>query len=141
MGNPTPTEFKQLRESFDGQDHFMRGSAVFGKAGSRHAERVENISVTDPWSLNDKQVRLLLQQVFPKFGTSETQRKRAGRWMAIIQRYFRMGFTANRIAMQLHEPTKRVEDTVRRIRRAAAGLCTSGKPRTNTRGRPKRQPH
>jgi hypothetical protein len=139
MGNPTPTEFEQLRESFDGEDHFMGGSAVFGKAGSRHAERVANISVTDPWSWNDKQVCSLLQQVFPNFRTSETQRKRAGRWMYIIYRYFRMGFTANRIAMVLHEPTKRVEDTLRRIRKAAAGLRTTGKPRTHTKGRPKRQ--
>src|SRR5258708_6371390 len=145
MGNPTPTEFKQLRESFDGSDQFMRGSAVFGGARSRHTARVASISITDPWSLDDEQVRLLLLKVFPRafrkpgMKISRTQRKRARQWMAIIQWYFRQGLTANRVALRLRQEEKRVEDTVRRMRRAAAGLRTTGKLRT-TRGRPKSQP-
>ena len=36
--------------------------------------------------------------------------------------------------------TKKIEDTIRRIRKAASGLRTTGKSRTNTLGRPKAQP-
>src|SRR2546425_10132935 len=77
MGNPTPTEFEQLRQSFDGSDHFMRGgAAVFGKAGGHHNNRIANMHLTDPWAFDDKQMRLLFQRVFPNIDTkreTETQ--------------------------------------------------------------------
>jgi len=157
MGNPSQKDFGGLRRVFDGNDQVMRGVSTHGKARSRHAERVANISITDPWFLNDEQVRLLLLKVFPRafpkpgMKINRRQRKRARLWMLIIQLYFREGRTAGRIAMRLYakrvrkkfellkhpkrartlaQEEKRVEDTIRRIRKAAAGLRTTGKPRT-----------
>ena len=157
MGNPSQKDFGGLRQIFDGNDRVMRGVSTHGKVGSRHAERVANISITDPWSLDVEQVRLLLLKVFPKafpkpgMKRDRRQRKRARLWTLIIQHYFREGRTAGRIAMRLYakrvrkkfellkhpkrartlaQEEKRVEDTIRRIRKAAAGLRTTGKPRT-----------
>jgi len=143
MGNPTPTEFEQLRKSFDGSDKYMRGAAIFGKAGGHHNKRIANTHLTDPWAFNDEQMRLLFQRAFPNINTrreTEVQHKRALQWMFIIYRWFRRGQTANRVARAMGTNAKQVEDTIRRIRRAAAGLRTTGKPRTNTRGRPKKRP-
>jgi hypothetical protein len=109
MGNPTPSELKQLRKRFfDGSDQFMNGSAVFGKAGPHHDKRIANMHLTDPWAFDDEQMR--------------------------------RGQTASRVARAMGTNAKQVEDTIRRIRKAAAGLRTTGKPRTNTRGRPKKRP-
>jgi hypothetical protein len=144
MGNPTPSELKQLRKRFfDGSDQFMNGSAVFGKAGPHHDKRIANMHLTDPWAFDDEQMRLLFQRAFPNINTkreTKTQHKRALQWMNIIYRWFRRGQTASRVARAMGTNAKQVEDTIRRIRKAAAGLRTTGKPRTNTRGRPKKRP-
>lgn len=154
MGNLKPQDYPKLRQIFDGDD--LRnggGMSTGGNHRSGHAERIANIAEKDPWAFNDDQVRQLLLKVFPrafpKTGVriSQTQRKRASLWWTIIRLYFRMGYTAGRVATRLNvegvreikplKPPKsgrwkhkHIEDTVHRIRKAAAGLRTTGKPRT-----------
>jgi hypothetical protein len=147
MGNPTKDDMGQLRGLFDGSEPFMtgRGISVHGKAGSGHDERMRRVPA---WTRNDKMVNVVLTRAFPYMSTNEAQTKRAGRWAFIIYTYFRVGWTAGRIAADLsaHKigesapkvSEKQVEDTIRRIKRVAAGLRTTGKSRTGRIGRPKR---
>jgi hypothetical protein len=151
--------FSRLRASVDSNDHFMHGHDERGGARASHAARFKRGS--DNWALNDEQVRLLLLRSFPNMNTErETteQRRRMLTWVTVIQWYFREGKTAGHIAMRLNErrtriwklkhpkraelrfkkQTKRVEDTIRRIRKAAAGLRTDGKTRSSARGRPRK---
>lgn len=135
--NPQRLDFKQLRQVFDGNDQFMQGVSVRGSPRSGNAARAATAQVKDSWAFDDERVRLLLMRVFPK--KWEKQHKRAALWMKIINEYFRMGLTANRIAFELKRKPKYIENVVRRIRRAAAGVRTDGKPRTGKpRGRPKK---
>jgi len=153
-------DYSLLRGSIDGNDPFMRGFDARGAGRSGNQKRAGEAVEKYPWAFDDAQVRVLLLRAFPKMGSSETQKKRALRWVFIIVHYFRMGQTANRVGMQLfakkvrkYKPLKhpkrglaafkkevrRVEDTVIRIRRAAVGLRTDAKPRSGTKGRPRKQ--
>ncbi len=135
MGNPTRQDFEQLRRVVDGNDQFMRGSSVAGKARSRHAERMAR---TPEWVHSDLQVRQLLLTVFPKLETDERQRKRAATWILMIQYYFRMGLTQGRIAINTGWTLLKVNRLIHRIRSAAAGLrADTRKPRSGRRGRPR----
>src|SRR5882762_3942747 len=150
--------FRRLRASIDSNDQFMRGHSEGGGARASHAARLKRHA--DAWALDDEQVRLLLIRSFPNINTereTEEQRKRIRFWLSIVQWYFREGTTAAGIAMRLHakrtrkwklkhpklgdarlkKQIKRVEDTIRRIRKAAAGLRTDGKTRSDTKGRPR----
>jgi hypothetical protein len=122
----------------DGDEHYMEGCSVFGKAGSGHDERLRRIYTDEPWALDDEQVRGLLLRVFPKWETDERQRTRAARWHTIILSYWRMGNVALQIAMRLKVPLKTVEEVIRRIRKAQAGLNTKGESRKRM-GRPRKK--
>jgi hypothetical protein len=148
MSNPTREQFSALRGSVDGNDNFMRGSAVFGNPHS--GNRLRNTR-TPIWALNDRMLRQVLLRAFPKMETNRTQERRALLWLEIIYNFYRRGLPSRKIAMELFSdegrkkrpwlrsanPEKYVEDTVRRITRVAAGLRTTGKPRTKNKGRPK----
>ena len=130
--------YKQLRKKFDGADSFVDGGhTVGGKPSTSHTERVAK---TPEWANDDEQVRLLLLKVFPKLETDEKQRARAAKWAQFIHLYFRMGWTASRIALELRVTTKYVEDTVYHIRRAVNGKrADTGEQRgIRPRGRPRK---
>jgi hypothetical protein len=148
MSNPTPEQFSRLRKSFDGNDQFMHGCSIGGNPHSGNRQRAMN---PPEWSVNNKLVREVLLRAFPKMETNRTQERRALLWLEIIYDFYRRGLPSTKIAMELFSdegrkkrpwlrssnPEKYVEDTVRRITRVAAGLRTTGKPRTNNKGRPK----
>ena len=105
------------------------------------------------WAVNNDLLRQVLLRSFPRMWTNETQLRRALLWMEIIYLFFRRGLPAKAVAMRLFNndyaeekrpwlasanPEKYIEDTVRRIRRTATGLRSTGKPRSNTKGRPKK---
>lgn len=131
------SDFKQLRKKFDGSESFMnRGHQIIKSAGAtRHAERV---SKTPDWVHDDQRVRELLLRSFPKLATDPLQRKRAGRWMQVIQLYFRMGWTWAKIAEEMGESPRKIESTIQKIYNVAAGRRSDGKQRSvRSPGRPK----
>jgi len=149
MSNPTPEQFEQLRRRFDGSDQFMRGCSVSGNPRSGNRMRAMN---PPAWAVNDRLLRQVLLRAFPELNSNKTQYCRALLWLEVIYNLYRLGLPANDIAMELFSdpglrkrpwlrrsanPEKYVENTIRRINKVAAGLRTTGKPRTNTRGRPK----
>jgi|SRR5215472_15534580 len=149
MSNPTPEQFSRLRKHFDGSEPFMvHGCKVRGGPHSGNRIRATN---PPEWATNHRLTRQVLLRAFPKLDSNKTQERRALLWLEIIYNFYRRGLPASYVAMELFSdegrkkrpwlqsanPQKYVEDTVRRIARVAAGLRTTGKPRTNTKGRPK----
>lgn len=154
---------RQLLRHVDFEETFMRGHAVGGTPEASHQTRMAR---TPTWALTDDRVRELLRKVFPKMDSDPTQRERALRWVHIIYYYFRAGWTTNMIAgdmaMNICRGTaeefgacekrqrRLVKKAIYRIKKAAAGLRTTGKPRTRKpkkerprtgrpRGRPKKE--
>jgi len=149
MSNPTTPEFEQLRRRFDGSDQFMRGCSIGGNPRSGNKIRAMK---PPQWAVNDRLLQQVLLRAFPKLHSNKTQERRALLWLEVIYNFYRCGLPANQIALELFSvyglrkrpwlrlstnPEKYVENTIRRITKVAAGLRTTGKPRTNTRGRPK----
>jgi len=149
VSNPTPEQFSELRKHyFDGGDQIMRGLSIGGSPRSGNRIRAVN---PPEWAVNNDLLREVLLRAFPKLETNETQYRRAILWVEIIHRFFRCGHPASLVAMELFSeeglakrpwlrassnPEKYVENTVRRMRRIAAGLRGTGKPRRGARGRP-----
>ena len=87
----------------------------------------------------DKLHREVMLRAFPKMETNERQRQRALLWLEIIILFFRRGKPARYVAGELFSDEGRkkrpwlrstnqekyVEDTIRRIRRTAAGRRTN----------------
>jgi len=112
-------DFQQLRQLFDGADSFMNGGHTYGKVASRKR-------AVPLWARSDEAVRKLVLRSFPKLLTNPTQRRRAGRWLRIIYLFFRLQWTHGWIAAELRMTPRNVRDTIRSIKRAAAGLRANG---------------
>ena len=126
---------KALLDFFDGKDHFMTGHDVRGKPSSTWSKRVRSLP---RWISDDKLIQELLLKVFPKLKTDSRQRERAGRWLRVIQLYFRTALPARSVAEELRISEKTVYDTELRINRAVKGLRTTGRQKTTGKpGRPK----
>ena len=128
----------QLRKVFDGNDQFVSGGHQIVKSAgaTRHADRVSKIP---EWSLNDEQVKALLLKSFPKLATDAKQRERAGRWLQIIQLYYRMAWTEKKIAEELNMSIDRVRYFIRAIKWASEGKRALDGEQRNKKpvGRPK----
>lgn len=98
---------KQLRQSVDGNESFMNAFLIGRKR--RYTRK------RPPWVTDDVFVAALLRRAFPHAG----HRKKAGRWMRIIQLYYRLGYTCRQVAEELGEPMWRVRFTINDIRVAA----------------------
>lgn len=129
--------YDQLRKKFDGADSFVSGGHIVRGGGqTRHTERLAR---TPEWVNDDAQVRAFLLRIFPKLADNDTQRKRAARWLAVLNSYHRMGKTSKEVAQELSMTEGNVEVIVCRINRAIKGLRTdTGKPKQGKRGRPKK---
>jgi hypothetical protein len=128
--------FQELRDiGFSGSDQFMnRGHRIINSnrafAGPKRRKA--------KWAMNDDAVQALLLQTFPKLETSESQRRRAGRWARIIQLYYRLGLSYGHTAAEMKVTTRYVRTLLRNIRRAAAKRPCAGAPVYGRRGRPKK---
>jgi hypothetical protein len=111
---------KGLRRSFESNDSFITGHQV-KRIRSLHDGR----KVPD-WSTNDEAVRNLLLRSFPKLAINELQRKRAGRWMRVIQLYFRSKKSRRETADEMGESENVVRMLVRSIKLAQKGWRTNG---------------
>lgn len=126
---------KSLLEVFDAKDSFMKGHDVRGKPSSTFTRRSHNLPL---WIRDKKAIQELLLKVFPKLRTDPRQQERAGRWARVIQLFFRFPLPARMVAGEMGISEKMVYDIALRIKRAAAGLRTTGRPRTAGKpGRPK----
>lgn len=102
-------DLKQLRKKIDGDDPFMSHGYEIKKIRTRE-------KVAPVWVTSDVKLRKLLNEVFPKWRTEATQRKRAARWAAIITLFYRMGMSKAQVAAELKTtPTviNRVLQTIR----------------------------
>jgi len=121
--------FKQLRKKLDGKDPFMTGGhGIIKSTGrSQHNARLQRTPV---WATDDKEIQKLLLRSFPKLWIDPVQWERAGRWMRIIQLYFRAGLTSGHIAEEMHLTDKKVRKIISRIRNAAK-FRPRGRPKKN----------
>lgn len=143
----------KLLQKIDFEETFMQGHAVGGALEPRHQKRLAEATPT--WALNNEQVQALLRKVFPKMDSDPGQHERAAKWASIIYEYFRYSLSAGAIANEIcrdadklsrmdkkefdacvERQRKLVKKTIYRIKKAAAGFRTTGKPRTR---KPKKQ--
>jgi hypothetical protein len=89
------------------------------------------------WAHDDKQIQQLLLRSFPRMHTNSKQRKRAGRWLRVINLYWRQQWSRGDIAAELGLKYNIIKNLIRAIRRAAAGRRSdTGKPIGKQKGRP-----
>lgn len=88
------------------------------------------------WATDDVFIRGMLLGAFPKLAANLPQRRGAGRWMRVIQLYFRSKKTSRETAEEMAEGETVIRRVIERIRLASKGLRDSGKPYGSKRGRP-----
>jgi len=128
---------KKLRQSLDSNDTFMGGGhqIVKPRTYKSHVRRQ-----TPSWVFKDSEVQKVLLRSFPKLKTNAKQRDAAARWAAVINLFFRLGYTDTQVAQELGTSPLKIECVVRSIRRASQGLRTDGRGLLGARkrGRPKK---
>src|ERR1700719_4810332 len=111
---------KQLVRSLDYNECFMtRGHQIV------HARTYKR--KVPAWTLKDKEVQKVLLRAFPKLATDDNQRESAGRWVWVIQLYFRLGYTRGQIADELVTTTERIKGVIRSIYRVSEGRRADGR--------------
>lgn len=125
-------DYEQLRQHLDSNDPFMsRGHSIIKiRKGWRKKQVPE-------WATNDRSIQALVLRSFPKLKSDNEQRRRAGRWVRVINLYFRMGWTRGQIADELETTPTIIRSIVQAIRRVAAGRKANG---TGYLGAPKGRP-
>jgi hypothetical protein len=119
----TNGELRALR-IFAGSDSFMKGGhQIINSNRARVGPKRKDAD----WAKSDKQVQKLLLRVFPKMAADEKQRMRAGRWLRVIQLYYRSGYSYGDAAIEIGINKKVVSDILCRISRALRGRPCSGK--------------
>lgn len=107
----------------------FNGFQVQDKRRASHQARL--LRPIPSWVQNDRRIQDLLLKMFPRMRDRRTKHyKSAKRWAPIIYLYFRNGQSATEIGEALGIPSKLVKKALYRIRKAAAGFRTTGKPRT-----------
>jgi hypothetical protein len=127
-------DFEQLRTKFDSQDGFVSSGHQIKKIRTREKE-------IPLWATNDKETQQkVLLRAFPKLLTDSVQRKRAGRWAAVLVLFYRMNMTKSRIASELKISPASVNSILQRARRVAKGISANNSgPHGRPIGRPKKQ--
>jgi hypothetical protein len=125
--------FNELRHKIAGSDQFMSGHQLINPRA-----RTGGISRRVPeWTKSDSKVQKLLITSFPHHQTNQLQRERMARWLAVIYYHFRLQMSVGGVAGVAKDRGIKIVDvkgTIKRIRRAGAGLNTAGKqrrPQTN----------
>ena len=117
-------DLRKLRKKMDANDPFLAGGHQIVKARTREKE-------IPAWANNNVETQKLLLKAFPKLRLSNSQRRSAARWGAIISMFYRMNWTYSQVAEELSTSPKAVERILYRIRRVAKGSTK------HSRGRPK----
>src|ERR1700693_564372 len=98
---------------FDRMQTFERGEASRGRRNPPE------------WASDNEKLQTLLKTEFPLMDglhKTDAQRAKAGRWAAIIYKYYRAGQMLAEIAADLHIPEASVKSTMTRIRAAGDAL-------------------
>ena len=119
-GHDSAAVMKGLRSAFDGNSTFMTGHQI-KRIRSLHDGRK-----VPAWSTDDEAVRKLLLRSFPKLATNKLQRDRAGRWMRVIQLYFRGKKSSSEVAEEIGTSRNAVKMLVSHIKLAQKGQKTNG---------------
>ena len=124
MGNLRDTS-RELRDlGFSGTDQFMQGGhQIINSNRANAGPKRKNAD----WAADDRIVQYLLLSVFRKLTTDQKQRERAGRWMRVIQLYFRSGLSYGDVAAEMNLPKRTVEYLVRSIHRTRIGRRADGR--------------
>ena len=146
----------QLFDVPDAEDRRGQGTGVTDVADRRtsYVKRMKK----DPWAYDDQLVGEMLKRTFPRMHDKKSlDYSRALDWLGVILRYFKgldpatggrlkgpfgevsgVLLTSSQIGAQMGMTARQVQDTVYRMRRAAKGLRTDGRPATGRkRGRPR----
>jgi len=131
MNNSPRGVARRLRRQVDGNDGFTSGHQIITLRQSNRE---------DPeWTKSDAEIREVLRRSFPKLDTDAGQRFRAGRWMRVIQLYFRKHYTHGQIAAEMGLKYRNVESLICRIKRVSKGERANGTGMLgNPRGRPRK---
>lgn len=112
--------YSELSGIVDSNDRFIRGSQLLKTSRKRRIPT---------WVYDDKKVKELLLLVFPKLLTDPTQRKRAARWMQVIQLHYRCEKSIRETSEEMQEKIGTILTITRSISRASKGQPTSGQIR------------
>jgi hypothetical protein len=125
-------KYSQLRKVVDTSDLFISDGNQ--DVGARQYARL-----VPAWAKSDKAIKSLLLRSFPKLATDPKQREAAGRWAAVINLYFRLGYTRSQVAEEIGSSSGKVHGVIRNISRVINGLRANGSGlRGGKRGRRKK---
>jgi len=109
---------RKIRRRFDCDDPFFSAHQIITINRPRRK--------TPSWMKSDEEVRKFLLYAFPKFATDKKQRASAGRWLRIIQLYFRGKYNAREVSEEIGISYMAVKSLVRSIRRVSVGRRANG---------------
>lgn len=135
-GNPDAkgSTFDILRGIIDSNDPMMTGHQIL-------TIRTTPREIPE-WTKSDKEIRKVLLRAFPKWDEQPQQRRQAGRWIRIINLYFKLQWTRSQIAEEMELTPDTVSSLIRAIKRAGQGRQANGRgalgmrPRGNPAWRP-----
>lgn len=120
MSNDTKYVLRGLLKAIDGNSSFMTGHQIMRTRTESRKRK------TPAWAVDDAFIRQLILKSFPCVATNLLQRKRAGRWMLIINMYFKSLHSYSEVAEEMGEPKGAILSTIRSIGRAVKGKKTNG---------------
>ena len=85
------------------------------------------------WAFSDQEVRKVLITAFPKLGSCDRQRARAGRWARVIQLYFRAHMSIGEVADEMKTTPKCMNNLIKNICNVQKGFQTNGSIRKKVR--------
>jgi hypothetical protein len=135
VSNDIKYVLKGLLKAFDGNSSFMTGHQIIRTRTESRKRK------TPAWALDDAFVRDLLLKSFPMLATSSVQRKRAGRWLMVINRYFKSLNSYREVAEEMGESKNAVRFVIRNIYLAVDGKKANGSGKRGgwaRNGRPKK---
>jgi hypothetical protein len=124
--------FAELRQYFESNDPFMY-------KGHRISKKLQRERDVPSWTLNNSQTKKVLLRSFPNLLGDPKQRIRAGRWLRVIDLFFRQNWSQTDVAAELKMSYDSVHTLLRNIRRAGDGLRCDGTGKLSLKkGRPRR---
>ena len=119
-GHDSGAVLKGLRKVFGGNDAFMRGHQI------KRTRSLSDGRAVPEWATDDKAVQKLLLQSFPKLASNVRQRTRAGRWVRVIQLYFKSKKSRREVSEDMGESENVVRMLIRSIKWAQKGKRANG---------------
>ena len=91
------------------------------------------------WVYDFEQIKKILLRCFPKLQYNLRQRNRAGKWVRVINLYFRQNWSRGQIADEMDLQYKTIDRMIERIKKAGEGQRTDGSgPVGKPKGRPRK---